>query len=284
MNRYPIFGLVISAFSLVAASANAQDAPDLVRPVILNTINESILVEISMISKRYDDAFIKQIEWHVVYSEKDFLVSMSGITDNGKEIKLSYNGITWNDDDKIRINFSGIGDVSGETLRLNGQSIYSMDSNKKDFINMDFTEVTKFGEHSFWDWFEGAEILGGGVLGGAIATGATDLATAGAAIIATPWTATYGFASGVSTALSISIYIQSHAQSEKPTAAPPKPNRPDLPQKGEPWSPGNNLLYTVMDREKLYGVKYGDKGQALILSGSYSGSEAAGNLFGRDYK
>jgi hypothetical protein len=57
---------------------------------------------------------------------------------------------------------------------------------------MDFHLVTKFGDHSYWGWMLGAEIVVGGTVGGAGAVATATIATSSAAVAASPWIALAG--------------------------------------------------------------------------------------------
>ncbi len=274
MKRTVLPLLTIGLVSGDATGADAQESQELQKAAILTTISESLIVEASLI-RQFDKNIIKTIEWHATFSDRDFLLTGKGVTGDGKEITMNYTGAVWGKE----VIFDGTGEAGGEPVRLHGKSSWQFDKDKNTFTATDFEQLTKFGDHSFWGWCQGAEVLGVGTLGAILESGVADVATAGAAIVATPWTAGYGFIGGAATGISISKYVQQLLQSDKPPEPPPAPARPNLPQKGDKLIADNDVLYTIIDKDNLRGFQYLTATEVTVLSGKYSSSEASGVVF-----
>jgi hypothetical protein len=270
--------LVLCFGSNFISQANAQISQEQRTAAILTTLTELVIGQTSQISADRDGELVKDIEWKASYSDSGFSLSASGsLSSSGASINFYYGGVLWDLGDQVEVMYGGSGKVGSDPLALQGRSIWYPDGEKKTLLRMDLDQSTKLGEHSKWGWFRCAEILGVGALGAGISTAATDLATFGAAIFATPWTAGYGFIGGASTGLSLSNYIQTVVPSEKTAPservpdAPPAPKRPALPEKGEGFVARNDLIYTATSSDRIFGVQYVSEGKAIVLEAQYSG-------------
>lgn len=96
-------------------------------------------------------------------------------------MSVQIHGILSNTEGPIDISFIGGGGFGPEPIYVSGKSVFE-NYNGHDHGQMEFSQTVKIGEHSWWGWIRGAELIVGGAVGaagGVLATGAT----AGAAAV-----------------------------------------------------------------------------------------------------
>lgn len=127
---------------------------------------------------------------------------------------------------------------------------------------MNFRHVSKFGNHSFWGWVLGAEIIVGGTVGGVVGSPGGPIGVVGGAVMTAA--ALIGVSSGVKDLL----------QSDEPGPPPTAPVRPAPPAEGERLFPSAGKIYTAVSRSESGGKVAGSSVDgAYVLVGEFDHKE-----------
>ena len=171
MKRSPIIlaiGFVLCAFATHSVYASTE----LRKAANLTTIVEAALSAVSLIQDRNIGRF-EALSWSADYSERDWVFRAKGSID-GKDVTLTMVGYLWGQDEESwNISYAGQGSLGDEAILISGQADWHFDIEVSGYRHMDFRQVMKFGDNSYWGWVIGAEFIGGGVIGAGAAIAGT---------------------------------------------------------------------------------------------------------------
>lgn len=259
---------------IASSTAGAQENREIRNAAILTAMSESAVSEATIIQDLLRSDDIKSIELNSNYTDRDFLLRLDGATYSGKEIHIAYTGFVWDQaDSNMYVSFGGTGVVGEEAVRLNGQSIWIYDQEKKDYLGADFRIVTKFGDHSFWGWVLGTETIVGGTVGAMGAVATATIATGGAAAGASFWIGAGGALAGSTALISASDAAKNLLESNEPPPPPTAPTRPQAPQGNLPLS-GKGKIYTALVRD---GSLFASSNGQQILQGKFDSKVGQAN-------
>ncbi len=244
---------VTAAVLLIFSGLPANASPEVRKAANLMTMSEAVLATITLVSQRFD-VKIEKLSWSANFSERQWMARLNGNI-NQKDSQMTITGYGWGgDEETLFVNYSGTGTVGGESLLIHGTAKWIYDKEASDYQRMDFQQVTKIGQNSFWGWVLGAEIIVGGAGGAFVAVAGSTAATGGLALGAAPWIAAGGAAGGVATLITISVGAQSLLETDMPPPAPPKPKRPTPPKKGDTISPKEgNIIIAISTKNTISG-------------------------------
>jgi hypothetical protein len=260
--------LLLGILMGVSFRAVAQESSEVRKTAILTAVSETAVSEISVIKDRLGSDAIAYVTVSSDVSDRDFLLRLDGKTNSGQEISAWTTGTIWGDlTGNLGITFGGFGHVGKEDpLRLSGQFTWLYDAEKKDYLSADFHLATKIGDHSFWGWVLGAEVVAGGVIGGGGAVATATIATSGAGVGLLAWVAAAGAGAGASALVSASDAARSLLEAKEPPPPPAAPGRAAMPV-GEIALAGEGRTYTAVSRD---GSLFASSNGQVILSGSFS--------------
>lgn len=154
--------------------------------------------------------------------------SKSSMTFDGQTwmplMTVQIHGILADADESLKVSFVGNGVFGPEPIYVSGESSF-LDHSGYSYGRMDFSHMIKIGDHSWWGWIRGTELIVGGAIGaagGVMATGAT----AGAAVVIGLGAALSGAASAVSISDVAAEYFDT-GEDDQPSL-PVTPNLPDI--------------------------------------------------------
>ncbi len=271
-----ILSLMLALFVVSPNSAHATS--NLRKATILLTMSESALAAVSLIqdqSKRK----LKELSWSINYSQREWVFEAKGFFDD-QEVNFTLSGFLWGQDkEDWLITYSGQGQIGKDPLRIHGHTSWRYDKEASDYQEMDFRQIIKFGDNSFWTWMFGAELVVGGTIGAVTGGGGTVIATGGLGLGAAPWIAAKGAAVGAAALVTISAGAKVLLDSDDPPPPPTPPKRPSPPSEGEKLVPQDGILYAAVSRDgRILGS--GSDGVS-ILSGNHDSEDktATGKVF-----
>lgn len=259
------WGCILALAVFLGLPLFASASPELRKSAILSTMTESALSTVSLLQKRLGEN-IEDFHWYSTYSDRDFFFSGHGRVGD-KKVAFEMTGYLWGaEQQNLSLTYSGFGDAGNERVRINGRSDWPFDKSRADYINMDFSQVIKFGENSKWGWVKGSEVIVGGALGAGSALALAGAATGGTALVGAFFIGGMGAATGADIFLSISNELTTLDESHEPTAPPKEPERPSAPDKGQSVEIAPGQILTAVSKDgKLLGAGPGE----LSLSGFY---------------
>lgn len=250
----------------VAQRATAQEYT--LSYLVVSSFSELTLAFARAIEQRTNEP-LTQLTWQTSFSNENFKIEAAGEAASGG-FSLELSGYLWRaENGNATIVYIGTGEVSGEPMSMSGRAEWIFESEIQSHNLLDIELVTKFGENSTWTWFKGAEVVVGGLIGGAGAVGATTLSTLGAGVVASPWAALAGFLGGSAAAISLSNEFNGEADSEAPAPEPQElPEPPQPPEPNTAIAIGEGLMIVAVGADnRIFGAT--SEGRYL-LQGSYS--------------
>jgi hypothetical protein len=206
---------------------------------------EAAVASSALIQDHSGGSATQDVSWSLKYSERDWTFEAKGA-----ELEFLITGYLWGQDDESwMINYSGLGSVDGEPLRIYGQADWEFDKEASDYRHINFRQVMKFGEHTFWGWVLGTETIVGGTIGAGGALAGAAVATGGVALGAAPWIAAAGAVSGLSALVGTSLAAKSLLDSNEPPPPPPTPQAPAPPAAGSKLVPSEGTILTAVSRD-----------------------------------
>lgn len=155
-------------------------------------------------------------------------MSKSSMTFDGQTwiplMSVQIHGILFHNDEDLETSFVGNGAFGPEPIYISGRSAF-FDHSGHSYGRMDFSNMIKIGDNSWWGWIRGTELIVGGAIGaagGVVATGAT----AGAAVVIGLGAALSGAASAVSISDVAAEYF--NTGEDDPPSLPATPSLPDI--------------------------------------------------------
>lgn len=268
-----LLGIITFSLSIMGVAATAQDRAR--SAANLTTITEAALSSISLVSTHVQNKDFSDFSWSANLSERNWIFNGQGKLD-GREIKFTMSGYLWGmDKEDWNITYSGLGNLGDESIFISGRSDWILDNETLDYHDMNFRQVMKFGENSWWASVAGAEVLFGGVIGAGSAIAGASVATGGLALGLAGWIGAGGAVAGSTALISASDTITSHMETEVPPT-PQIPSRPSLPQPNEKLVPrAGKSLTAIADNTEMFGSSP-DGIYALV--GKYSDKIAEGNI------
>ena len=261
---------VFFAFTTHSVYASAE----LRKGANLTTIVEAALSAASLIQDR-NIGSLETLSWSADYSERDWVFRANGSID-GKDVTLTMVGYLWGQDkESWNISYTGLGKLGEEAILISGQADWHFDIEVSDYRYMDFRQVMKFGDNSFWGWVLGAETIGGGIIGAGAAVAGSAIATGGVAVGAAPWIAAGGFAAGAASLIGASAAAKSLLESDNPTPRPLAPERRSPPKAGEKLFPTKGIIYTAVSGDGR--IKGSGPDGIFVLSGKYEATKGTAN-------
>jgi hypothetical protein len=221
----------------------AYASPEFRKAANLMTTSEAALATMAIVSQRFDTR-IEELSWSVEFAEREWVAQLRGNVNN-KESQITITGYVWGgDNETLSINYSGLGNVGGEPLLINGTAKWLYNNEAQDYQGMDFQQVTKIGQNSFWGWVVGAEIIVGGTAGGVVAVGVA------------------------ATLVTISTGAKDLLASDTAPPPPAMPARPNPPKEGDTLSPREGEILVALSTESTISGTAVDG--VHVLTGSYS--------------
>lgn len=270
------WGCILALAVFLGLPLFASASPEMRKSAILSTMTESALSTVSLLQKRLGGN-IEDFHWYSTYSDRDFFFSGHGRVADQK-VSFAMTGYLWGDEQQdLSLTYSGLGDAGNERMRINGRSDWPFDKSRADYINMDFSQVIKFGENSHWGWIKGTEVIAGGVFGAGSALALAGTATGGVALVGAFFIGGMGAVTGAEVFLSFSNALTTLDESHEPTAPPKQPERPSAPDKGQPVEIAPGQILTAVSKDgRVLGAGPGD----LALTGSFDkqGDHAKGEI------
>jgi hypothetical protein len=244
MSRKPMLTLgVIAIFFMTNFPASTQTLRDIQKAAIQLTIPELVLATSSQLSDRA--GWVKDVSWAADLNDKSWSVKMNGYSDKG-QFDIAMAGFLWgNEAGDWVVNYSGSGQMASEPIQISGKMEWPYNKERSDRLGANFSQVTKFGEHSTWAWIVGSEVIVGGVIGGG-----AGIAVSAAAPPLTILVGLGGALTGANAAINLSNTIRSVTESDQPTT-PPQPALPipPTPGKNEDLTPKDGMLYAAITKE-----------------------------------
>lgn len=246
-----VFKLLLVAF---AGSALAQEQQQQIRKAaIVSVMIEAAIVSSVLFEDRLDST-LGELFWSGQFSDREWEMQAEGnIADTG--ITFSINGFLWGQpEEDWSVTYFGQGSLSEEPISVNGRAEWSFNSELGGHQNMDFHQVIKFGDNTWWGWVLGAELFVGGSIGATGGLVAGPAGSLGGAIIVG------------SAAVGISAGAKSLIESDDPVDPPRMPDRPARPIEGEVMLAGGDRIITVVSPD---GFVSGSAFGRLILEGEW---------------
>ena len=186
------------------------------------------------------DRQLNKYSWTAEHTEATWKLTINGESPNQRAI-ISIIGYLWSEGDgDWSVNFSGSGELGTIPILIHGRGVFietKRSDGTVDYEEMRFSQLVKLGTNSSWQWIKGAEMIVGGVIGGAGGVIAAP-ATAGASLIL----GLGGAIGGAAATVSISNEIREIAQSDEPVPPPEEPKMPSKPKANEPIAPKENQV------------------------------------------
>ncbi|WP_306168659.1 hypothetical protein [Halomonas sp. MMSF_3323] len=240
--------LVFLFFLLFSAPVLAWQ--ELRKTANLMSASEAILSVVVVVSEKFDER-VNDLAWSAEFSENEWQVEMNGLV-QGKESNVVMSGDIWGGSgEPMLVEYTGKGRVGGEPVSLSGKAHWLYNEETEDYHEMDFSQLTKIGENSFWGWVAGAEIIGGGIIGAGASVAAATIATGGVALGAGAWIAAGGAAGTASALVSMSNTVKSMTEGDAPPSEPEMPERSEAPKAGDEISPQENLTLVALSEDNL---------------------------------
>jgi hypothetical protein len=252
----------------IALSSNlacgAEVTPEVRRVASLTTATEAALATTSLIKDRGLGKPL-QAEWSITFSDRNWVLNIKS-----PEFGYTMAGFLWGGDTEDWVIYSGLGSTGKEPIFISGKAVWKYDG--KDWTSMNFDNVVKFGENSFWGWTKGAEVLVGGTIGaaGGIIVGGT-LGPTGAVIVGLA-----GAIGGGSGAVTISEVVRDLVESPDPVIPAPTPKPPPVPQKEQSLPATKNMIVVAVLKDgRIQGT---GPDETLFLSGSHKERSGTGSI------
>lgn len=264
--RLAALAIGLAMCALAVQGASAQQALSLRKAAILTTITESALATASLIRTHLDSANINNFHWSSRFSDREWQFDAQGSV-RSREFTLRVSGYLWGADKaNWSAEYSGLGQLGDEMMSDHGNTVWLYNRDAADYRDMNFRQVMKFGQHSFWGWVLGAEVVVGGTVG-----------AAGGLVTAGPIGAAVGgltLGSGlVGASAAAKALLADDPKTAEAPPAPAMPPRPAPPEVGQVLVASAGKIYTAVSSEgELLG--YGPDG-VLELSGKYSNDGTA---------
>jgi hypothetical protein len=277
---YHIVLTILAAFPVTAAQAAPKESVELRKIVVLTVMAEAASANISLVSDRLaqdtGNQVLQNLTWNADYTDRDWVYRAYGRTGD-KSFNITINGYLWSEEDNIRLTYAGTGQIGEETFRVNGQANWPFDKVRQDYGTMDFKQVAKFGQHSFWGWVLGAEVIVGGTIGASGAVAGSSVITAGAAFPAALAIGAAGGTAGIYACVGFSNAVKILLKADNPVPQPLAPPRPEMPNKGDVLSPSEGKIYTAVTDNTITSVGIDD---LYFLTGQYNDKyhEAKGGI------
>jgi hypothetical protein len=234
------FLLSLGIFLATSVLVEAQEPRDARLAAIRLTIAEAVLATNAQLGDRAGSA-INEMDWSAELSDRNWSLIMRGSSGKGL-IQVRINGFLWgNEAEDWVVNYSGVGQMGGEPILINGKIDWPKQSS--DRLTSNFSQVTKFGEHSTWAWILGTEITVGVLIGGGAALVATSVAPP-LAILA----GLGGALMGANAAATLSNTIRNTIESDRPPPSPSSPPAPS-PKKDDRLTPQADALYVAVTKD-----------------------------------
>jgi hypothetical protein len=265
-----IFLLSLYVLIATAVSGEAQDIRTAQTTALRLTIAEAVLATTAQLSDRVGSP-IKEVNWSSELVDRNWSLNVRGSSERGP-IEIGFGGFLWGKEgEDWVVNFSGAGRIGGEPIQINGKMDWPTGSS--DRLTINFNQVTKFGEHSTWNWILGTEM----VAGASIVGGAAVFATA-----AIPPLAALAFAAGAlggaSSAVSISRTIREMVEGTSPPPPPPTPPAL-LPKKEDRLTPQADVLFVSVTKDGT--VTGNGPDPRYTLYGKTEGATMSGGVISR---
>lgn len=256
--------LVLPVLCLMIPTARAD--PEFRKTANLMVLSEALLTQSKVIGEKFGKDF-SQAEWQSSFSDRLWSAKLSGMV-AGKASTLSLTGFAWDgDQESLIVAFSGTGEVGGEPVLVHGNATWISDPKKKDYLSMDFQQVTRLGTGTEWFWSRGAETIVGGTLGGALGVGALVILMKDTSPRDIVWALKEGAALGSSTLVSLSKTVMGRSEGGAPPAPPAMPTRPAALEDTKVVPAENTLIVVKTGDGRVIGNA--DNAQH-VLDGKYS--------------
>lgn len=225
---------VLACCFAMSSPAWAQEA-DVLRTANVSVMAEAALATVAMIDRRVEGR-ISSWQWNARLSRREWRISITAAGERSGGLELL--GFTWTENGgDLVTTYAGWGEAEGEPVRVYGHASWPFDSDRRDYVDMQFRQATAFGENSWWTWTVGAEVVLGAVAGGW--GGVITVPVTGPGAIAVGLLGALGGAEAAAT-LSNTVRSALAEEEEGPPEPPPLPDPPPLPSV-EPGEPGVNI-------------------------------------------
>lgn len=279
MTRY--IGAVASiCFSSFLLPSGALAQSDEIRIAAnLTTIIEATVSSIALINDRAPNSTVSDFAWSSSFNSSHWSFEGAGNI-NRDYLAFNMQGHLWGsgDNESFGVTYSGFGGLGEEAIYITGRTDWIYDPEVSDYTRMDFRQVTKFGDNSWWGYVVGGEVIFGGAIGAGSAIAGAAAATGGLALGVSAWIGAGGALAGSSALVSLSDTVQSLVETDEAPATPSPPARPPLPQPDEELLPRTGSTLTAIAQD---GRMFGSGPDGIYaLSGTFSLSDgtASGSI------
>jgi hypothetical protein len=169
------------------------------------------------------------------------------------------------------VTYSGGGQCGQDPISINGKALWKYDTQSSDQTALDFDNIVKVGQHSWWGWLKGAEIVVGGGFG---FVGGVLVAPAPPAAIVVGIVGAIGTAAAL---VDLSNTAKELVVSDQPQAPKESPKAPPVPKQGDKILPRRDTIIIAISSETVTATA----DENISLSGSFKGTEGTGFLSSR---
>lgn len=244
------FLFLFLAIIFVPLQAASQERPDEEKLSIILTATEALLVTTANISQQFEQG-IEVVTFSLEPSERAWTMEAQYILDDGQKGTVNYHGYRWGQNNTDwTINYFANGNLTETPIMVSGMALWVYNDKLSTHGSMEFSQVTKVGENSWWHFTRGAELILGGVAGAAagIATAPALTPLGGLAV---------GLTSGATAAnefISLSENVEKTIfgkEGEQPSPPEGRVDTPSVPKVMGDLQPKNGRTVVIFSNEKL---------------------------------
>jgi hypothetical protein len=229
--------LTIFLTVVAVSSGNAAARQQEVRKVaIVSVMTEAAIVSSILFEDRLGIE-VGELAWSGSFSDREWKMEAKGNIAN-TQVTIFINGYLWGHaKENWTVGYSGQGAMDEESIYVNGRTEWHYDPSLEGHQNMDFQQIIKFGDNTFWGWVLGAETFVGGSIGAAGGIAAGPIGSLSGAIALS------------SAAVGLSAGAKFLLKSDEPVDPPRTPDRPKKPLEGDVIAPADNLIITAISSD-----------------------------------
>lgn len=271
MIRRSKFLLLLLVALCLPLRAMSQERPDEETLSVILTAAEALLVTSADISERFEQG-IEVVSFSLTPSPRAWTMQAQFTLGDGQRGTVNYNGYRWGQDNTDwSINYFASGNLIESPIMISGVALWVYNDELSTHGTMDFSQVTKVGENSWWHFTRGAELVLGGVAGAAagIATAPAITPLGGLAVGLTSGAAAANEFFTLSENVKKTIFGE---DGEQPAPPEETPGTPSVPEVVGDLQPRIGRTVVVFSNEDLRVEGHGPAENAT-LQGSYDPSE-----------
>lgn len=153
------------AASVLAGTAPGVSHADVRKLIAILTFTEAALMVAAQVNSK--PSAKGEAKWHATYDESTWQIDVGGGVES-TSVSTRLVGVMWgNERENVLSTYAGNGQIGKEPMLIHGKVDWPYDTARKDYFTTDFWHLTKVGANSTWDWTVAAEIIVGGLGGGA---------------------------------------------------------------------------------------------------------------------